>query len=82
MKESRFYGLKIGQKVIIKTNLVINRTYGDDVFVGEMIPYLGKVITIKKIDRYAITSDEYSEYVGDTYRFTPEMIDEPFTFGR
>lgn len=43
---------KIGQRVLVKPNLIINGLYNRCTFVPEMAPFLGKVVTINWVSNY------------------------------
>jgi hypothetical protein len=51
MNEMKFEDLKLGMKVKIRDDLVIEKDYGNLDFSDEMECYLGKEVTIKKITR-------------------------------
>lgn len=53
---------KIGQKVLVKPDLIINSTYNGCVFVPEMTPFLGKVVTINWVSNYSDNSYKNQRY--------------------
>jgi hypothetical protein len=62
---------KTGEKVRVRSDLVVRGFYGDNRFVLSMTPYLGKVLTIK----------DYAEWAGYTveendWDWTEEMLCE------
>ena len=68
---------KQGDKVIIKSDLVVDQWYGDDTFVEEMQPFLGKTVTIHKKVKWLDYPAYYikEEENGDNYNWTPEMFE-------
>ena len=62
---------KVGDKVRVRKDLVIDSCYGREDFVGEMKSFIGKVVTISKVidEEYMILEDN-----GD-YAWTEEMFE-------
>ena len=61
---------KIGDKVHVREDLIIDIDYGKEKFVSHMTPFKGKEVTISYLDRcgyYRIKEDS-------TYRWTDEMF--------
>ena len=50
---------KVGDKVLVREDLVVDQWYGKDIFINEMIPLKGKIVTISKIagEKYEIIED-------------------------
>ncbi len=50
---------KVGDKVRVREDLVVDQWYGRDVFISEMVSFKEKIVTIKKIytDIYTIVED-------------------------
>ena len=42
---------KVGDKVRVREDLVVDQWYGDDIFVSGMDSYKGQVVTIKKSEK-------------------------------
>ncbi len=63
---------KVGDKVKIKEDLVVDETYGEDSFTEEMEKYKGKTATITDVhwDKYEIDIDDGSWY------WTDEMLED------
>ena len=63
---------KVGDKVIVRSDLEVNMDYGSQTFVREMSQYIGKVVTISETysNRYNIKEDE------GEWSWTDEMFDE------
>lgn len=49
-------GFSIGDKVKVRNDLVVDQEYGENVFVDEMVPYLGKEYSIIG---YCLDDDKY-----------------------
>lgn len=62
---------KQGDKVLIRSDLVIGEWYGRDIFVKEMINSIGEVVTLEGIYHNGYYTQEY----GGLYTFTDEMIE-------
>lgn len=81
MRLKEFKKLKVGDKVKVKYNLVPDKFYGINVFVGEMSKHKGKNVTIDGFDYYhqqiSIREDKYYDFL-----YTPEMLENTFKFGR
>jgi hypothetical protein len=62
---------KVGDKVRVKKDLVIDSCYGREDFVEEMKSFIGKIVTISKVidEEYMILEDD-----GD-YAWTEEMFE-------
>jgi hypothetical protein len=62
---------KVGDKVRVKKDLVIDSSYGREDFVEEMKSFIGKIVTISKVidEEYMILEDD-----GD-YAWTDEMFE-------
>ena len=62
---------KVGDKVRVKKDLVIDSSYGREDFVEEMKSFIGKIVTISKVidEEYMILEDD-----GD-YAWTEEMFE-------
>lgn len=67
--------LNVGDEVVIRSDLINGEEYGDDTFVYQMIPLLGKKATIKNI-----CGTKYIMYGCGNYNFTEEMIDVDKTY--
>ena len=52
---------KIGDKVRVREDLVVDQWYGKDIFVHSMTPFKGKIVTISKVInfKYEIEGDPY-----------------------
>lgn len=50
---------KVGDKVLVREDLIVDQWYGRDVFISEMVSFKEKIVTIKKIytDIYTIVED-------------------------
>ena len=50
---------KIGDKVLVREDLVVDQWYGKDIFINEMVPLKGKIVTISKIagEKYEVIED-------------------------
>ena len=61
---------KIGDKVIVREDLIVGEKYGKDVFTSAMISFKGKVVTISKVIgfKYEIKEDD------KTWNWTDEMF--------
>ena len=61
---------KIGDKVIVREDLIVGEKYGKDVFTSAMISFKGKVVTINKVIglKYEIEEDD------KTWNWTDEMF--------
>lgn len=62
---------KVGDKVVLKKDLVEEETYGNERFVWGMHTFKGKIVTIKSVDE---TSDLY-RLVEIGYNWTDGMIE-------
>jgi len=62
---------KVGDKVRVRQDLVVDFNYGREDFVGEMKSFIGKIVTISKVidEEYMIVEDD-----GD-YAWTEEMFE-------
>ena len=63
---------KVGDKVRVRKDLVDNSEYGEELFTGEMMQFVGKVVTISEL----LDDDEY--FIRETnsdYVWTDEMFD-------
>jgi len=71
--------MKIGTKVIIKSNLLVNKFYGGAIFVPEMEEFLGRGATITEIllPITDIPSKSYGLSIDNEQRFefTDEMLE-------
>ena len=58
---------KVGDKVKIREDLVVDQWYGDDIFTPEMSSFKGQVVTITKIreNKYVIEEDSKRYYWTD-----------------
>lgn len=68
---------KVGDKVRIRKDLIINSRYGDDIFIEDMVPMLGKVVTINRVSEIK-DLDKFWIKELSCWAWTPEMV-EPFT---
>ena len=61
---------KIGDKVIVREDLIAGENYGKDVFTSAMVSFKGKVVTISKVIgfKYEIEEDD------KTWNWTDEMF--------
>ena len=61
---------KIGDKVIVREDLISGEQYGKDVFTSAMVSFKGKVVTISKVIgfKYEIEEDD------KTWNWTDEMF--------
>ena len=61
---------KVGDKVRVREDLVVNQWYGDDIFTSEMASFKGQIVTIKKIreNKYVIEEDH------EDWHWTEEMF--------
>lgn len=63
---------KIGDKVRVREDLIVDQWYGDDIFISEMVSFKGKIVTIKK--------NQYNKYLikegSTTWNWTDEMFSE------
>lgn len=72
LKRKNLYHLNIGDKVRVRNDLEVDKVYGADVFVEDMQPYRGKIVTIDYVvaeGLYKIEEDEAC------YTFTAEMFE-------
>ncbi|MFW6243120.1 MAG: hypothetical protein ACOC2W_03080, partial [bacterium] len=63
--------IKIGDKVRVKKDLIVNKLYGDDIFVKEMEESKGKVLEVVGLvfnNKFTLKGFEWS--------FTTEMIEK------
>lgn len=60
----------IGDKVIVREDLIVGEKYGNDVFTSTMVSFKGKVVTISKVIgfKYEIEEDD------KTWNWTDEMF--------
>ena len=64
---------KIGDKVLVRSDLEEGEKYGDETFMSEMLHLKGKIVTIEHVDHpncYRIKEDP------DQWHWTNEMLDE------
>ena len=64
---------KIGDKVLVRSDLEEGKTYGDEVVMSDMLYFKGKIVTIEHVDYpncYRIKEDP------DQWHWTDEMFDE------
>ena len=64
---------KIGDKVLVKSDLEEGKTYGDEVVMSDMLYFKGKIVTIEHVDHpnyYRIKEDP------DQWHWTGEMFSE------
>lgn len=76
MNEMKFEDLKVGMKVKIRDDLVIEKDYGDLDISDEMKYYLGKEVTIKKITRDYFEVLELDLDGNAHWLFSLEMINQ------
>lgn len=66
---------KIGDTVIVRSDLREGRIYGRMAFVTSMIPYIGKIVTIRDVHPTS-TEDGYSYYIeGNGCHWTNQMLE-------
>ena len=79
---------KVGDKVRVREDLVVDQRYGRDVFISEMVSFKEKIVTIKKIytDIYTIVEDSGNWHWTDemfsgkvSEDFNPEEFDSQST---
>lgn len=61
--------LKKGDKVQVRTDLVVDQQYGLDTFVADMQEFSGEVVTLNKETQYGW------DVLETIYCFTPEMFE-------
>ena len=64
---------KIGDKVLVRSDLEEGKTYGDEVIMSDMLYFKGKIVTIEHVDHpncYRIKEDP------DQWHWTDEMFSE------
>ena len=64
---------KIGDKVLVRSDLEEGKKYGDEVVMSDMLFFRGKIVTIEHVDHpccYRIKEDP------DQWHWTDEMFDE------
>lgn len=64
---------RVGDKVKVRQDLVTNKRYGNDTFILDMKPYLGKIMTIDKITdkgKYKLKEDNVK------WNWTDEMLED------
>ena len=64
---------KIGDKVLVRSDLEEGKIYGDEVVMSDMLFFRGKIVTIEHVDHpccYRIKEDP------DQWHWTDEMFDE------
>ena len=64
---------KIGDKVLVRSDLEEGKTYGDEVVMSDMLYFKGKIVTIEHVDHpnhYRIKEDL------DQWHWTDEMFNE------
>ncbi len=66
---------KVGDKVRVRKDLKVGERYGSDVFIVDMLPMLGKVVTINEV--FEQTNKFWIEEL-PCWAWTPEMV-EPIT---
>lgn len=59
--------------VTVEVSNKANPFFGKKIKVGDSTPFNGKIITIKKIDKEAVTIEESSELTGKTLIFDIEI---------
>ena len=69
-------GFKVGDKVIVRNDLIIGEKYGDDFFITGMKDFVGKIVTIKRVVESGLYKVEENYY-----NWTDEML-EPFEFDK
>lgn len=60
---------KVGDKVKVRSDLVVGKSYGEHAFVHDMIKFSGKIVTIESVWRQGYRIEE------DTYWWTDEMFE-------
>lgn len=60
---------KVGDKVKVRSDLVVGKSYGEHTFVHDMIKFSGKIVTIESVWRQGYRIKE------DTYWWTDEMLE-------
>jgi hypothetical protein len=68
---------KVGDRVKIRTDLEVDKEYGEDVFVLEMASSRGKILSISRLVEGGYNIEGYS-YPSQNLRFTDEMIDHSY----
>jgi len=64
---------KVGDKVQVRSDLVLSETYGGAVVTGKMMPFLGKEVTISYVDNSDGTY--HIEEIPYHWRWTDEMFE-------
>lgn len=80
MTEGQFNRLKIGDKVLIRKDLIPDERYGCNTFVDNMTRFSGKEVTILDFSERKPQFHVLEEH--GIYWYTLEMIDFNFKFGR
>lgn len=60
---------KVGDKVKVRSDLVVGKSYGEHTFVHDMIKFSGKIVTIESVWKQGYRIEE------DTYWWTDEMLE-------
>lgn len=63
---------KVGDKVRVRRDLVVNSDYGEDIFIADMKKYSGKTMTVSKIT--STNKYEFKEDINN-YNWTDEMLE-------
>ncbi len=65
-------GVRIGDKLVMREDLVIGKHYNNLTFLEEMVKYKGKVCTVRRIDSFGRIRIEECEYgfIYDTEMFS------------
>jgi hypothetical protein len=71
MKTLEFSDLEVGMKVRVKKDLIVDKEYGDDIFIRGMEKYKGQIATIT---RKAMHHKKFDLDISH-HNWTPEMVD-------
>lgn len=63
---------KVGDKVRVRADLDVNKMYGGQDFIDDMVKYCGEVMEIEEVGRNDYTLKEDDE----NWHFTDEMFEE------
>lgn len=76
------HNYNVGDRVRVKSDLIVNRRYGDNTVVSDMTPLCGKVVTIKTLFRDSeYTIEESSRYwTNEMFESKDEIITTPEGF--
>lgn len=78
MTKKQFKKLKIGDRIILKNDLIISQRYGLITFIPAMTEIKGEIKKVTNVKSYGIIWIEDRYHFGYSY----EMFDKVFKFGK